>query len=473
MVSDYTRPPVTQATLKGAPSVTVSPVGLAQGLPRNNNANFGPDTPGTRTCGIQEAINYVKSLAVPPIQLGFSATYPFFVRLIGNSVFNVYTTIDDSAGVPLEGNGAQIQAASPFTPITVINGITIPAAVLTCVSTGINLNGSDLFSNLVVGTNGIAAVNTTVYIRNVQKGVLRNLVLSATFNALQLYSCNGMNIYSPIIRLANQYGYQDNGNANHIYGGWISRCNQSGGYAGVLLNGAQQITFDGTVIQYNSVEIALSGSCNDIVFKGVWIEDLSTTGNSGIITTDTTIKNSVLLDSCYFVGAIPILANVDYIDGFTVRDCFRYNSGTATLTVGNNSSNSIIRGGSLPEVTFTLPSPSLITEVITYNPKGFSATIPTNPPVSGTTYQNTLPVEVDIYIPITYNPTATSPAQANGYISPVSPITASPVETNNVPAGLTTEAGLIRTMKLTVPPGWYWAVQVSNATIGTAVPVGK
>ena len=57
MVSDYTRPPVTQATLKGAPSVTVSPVGLAQGLPRNNNADFGPDTPGTTTCGIQEAVN--------------------------------------------------------------------------------------------------------------------------------------------------------------------------------------------------------------------------------------------------------------------------------------------------------------------------------------------------------------------------------------------------------------------------------
>ena len=57
MVSDYTPPPVTQATLKGAPSVTVSPVGIAQGYPRNNNANYGPDTPGTTTCGINEAIN--------------------------------------------------------------------------------------------------------------------------------------------------------------------------------------------------------------------------------------------------------------------------------------------------------------------------------------------------------------------------------------------------------------------------------
>lgn len=42
--------------LTGAPFVNVSPVGTAQGYPKNNGANYGPDTPGTTTCGIQEAI---------------------------------------------------------------------------------------------------------------------------------------------------------------------------------------------------------------------------------------------------------------------------------------------------------------------------------------------------------------------------------------------------------------------------------
>ena len=93
MVSDYTPPPVTQATLKGAPCITVSPVGLAQGYPKNNNANYGPDTPGTTTCGIQEAINTgrvnIELLDYPGYDFNTStsillpATYG--IRLIGHA----------------------------------------------------------------------------------------------------------------------------------------------------------------------------------------------------------------------------------------------------------------------------------------------------------------------------------------------------------------------------------------------------
>lgn len=46
---------------QGAPFVTVSPTGLASGLEPNNGANFGPDTPGTVTNGIQEALNSIPS----------------------------------------------------------------------------------------------------------------------------------------------------------------------------------------------------------------------------------------------------------------------------------------------------------------------------------------------------------------------------------------------------------------------------
>lgn len=41
--------------LLGAPFTTVSPVGIADGYPRNNGANYGPDTVGTTTVGIDEA----------------------------------------------------------------------------------------------------------------------------------------------------------------------------------------------------------------------------------------------------------------------------------------------------------------------------------------------------------------------------------------------------------------------------------
>ena len=93
MVSDYTPPPVTQATLKGAPYVTVSPVGLAQGYPKNNNANYGPDTAGTATCGIQEAINSgatsIELLDVPGYNFVTSASIflpaTYGIRLVGHA----------------------------------------------------------------------------------------------------------------------------------------------------------------------------------------------------------------------------------------------------------------------------------------------------------------------------------------------------------------------------------------------------
>ena len=45
--------------ITGRPYITVSSKGLANGLSEyfNDGADFGPDTPGTATCGIQEAIN--------------------------------------------------------------------------------------------------------------------------------------------------------------------------------------------------------------------------------------------------------------------------------------------------------------------------------------------------------------------------------------------------------------------------------
>jgi len=43
--------------LFSAPKITVSPTGLVQGQAPNNGANFGPDTRGTTTSGLQEALN--------------------------------------------------------------------------------------------------------------------------------------------------------------------------------------------------------------------------------------------------------------------------------------------------------------------------------------------------------------------------------------------------------------------------------
>ena len=67
MSSDYTPPRTVWRTLKGKPYVIVSPVGSANGFPANNGADFGPDTPGTTTNGIAEAVN-----ALPKVYNSFT-----------------------------------------------------------------------------------------------------------------------------------------------------------------------------------------------------------------------------------------------------------------------------------------------------------------------------------------------------------------------------------------------------------------
>ena len=416
----------------GKPSIVVSSNGATMsGQESNLGADYGPDTllgnvgPGpSPTLGIQEAINYVASLAVAAVQVGFSDTYPFDVRLVGMSVFNIGTTINNGAAVTIEGGGSAIMPASPFTALTTINGVTVPAALLTCVpASGKNLGGNDLFRNLVLGTGGTASINTTLFMQNLQKGVLRNVTLSGTYVGLQMTDCYGMNIYSPIIRLLDQYGYQDNnGNANHVYGGWISRCNQSSGYSGVYLNGVQQATFTGTVIQYNSVGVLLAAEVDNVVLRDIWFEDLSTAGNTGVSTNDTTAKSTITLDACYYVGALPSLVDVDYVTALTLTNCFRYNSGTATLTVGSHSTNAIVRGGNLPGVTFSLPAGSLITQVAGYNPQGFATTTPAVP-ASGSAAKNTNPFKVRLTVLTASGATATI-TDPSGTVGSSFPITA-------------------------------------------------
>ena len=76
------RGPTTYHSIAGAKLVVlVSPIGL--GTPGvtidNNGADFGPDTPGTTTCGIQEAINAVSAIGGGSVRLAATADTAFTI----------------------------------------------------------------------------------------------------------------------------------------------------------------------------------------------------------------------------------------------------------------------------------------------------------------------------------------------------------------------------------------------------------
>jgi hypothetical protein len=99
-------------------------------------------------------------------------------------------------------------------------------------------------------------------------------------------------------------------------------------------------------------------------------------------------------------------------------------------------------------------------------PPAAGATISPTPPTSTPT-ANTNLVAIEIYLPVTYNPTLLVSAQLTPYLGPSS--SPSPLPSEVQPAA--GQTGVIRTYRLRVPAGWYYAFSGSNVSIGTATVI--
>jgi hypothetical protein len=94
------------STAAGIPYVTVSPTGLAAGEAINNGAEFGPDTAGTTTCGIQEALNSLPAVTITDGGGNTVTGQSGWVQL-DRGVFQTTTAITIPAGqIILSGAGA-------------------------------------------------------------------------------------------------------------------------------------------------------------------------------------------------------------------------------------------------------------------------------------------------------------------------------------------------------------------------------
>ena len=121
-------------------------------------------------------------------------------------------------------------------------------------------------------------------------------------------------------------------------------------------------------------------------------------------------------------------------------------------------------------ITATLPNTLSNIQIKIMNPLSYTSTIgqpsiSTNPPVSGTAYQNTNPYDIRLKIPVTYNPTTTAAATLATGISSTSTVTTTTKV--SIPSGLTAADGQILTYDMVVPAGQYFELVATNATIGT------
>jgi len=121
--SDLSRSSSYWGSIVGQPFVTVSPVGTSSGYPTNNGANYGPDTPGTVSSGLFEALNALQTIGgviflLPgTFKIAGTATIPNITHSIVIMGSGMYTSIIQRADTSGNSLMTLVQnASSPLEP---------------------------------------------------------------------------------------------------------------------------------------------------------------------------------------------------------------------------------------------------------------------------------------------------------------------------------------------------------------------
>ena len=466
MVSDYTPPPVTQATLKGAPYVTVSPVGLAQGLPRNNNANYGPDTPGTTTCGIQEAINANVGGGIIELLRGiFVCTSPLSIPSLSA------ITIKGPVAGGWQANAypySQYQLSNDpggaVIDLTALSSGTAFTAQLNTANGGIAGSKVNLSDFLIKVTPGVTAMDLGGVwygvIRNVQNtttNVSTNPGLSATgflfsnsgAGKVLLENCvaNGFAIgfwtkSNNISFLNCETNWCGVGYYVESFGQDYTGCHDFGCGTSFLLSGGSvgSVHIGGHQREPNTTPVA-----SWIIGVGPYYS--THTGFIGF-------ADQINVGCYYSIDGVTI--DAPFLTSGEAYVFFAFNPGPpGNGFPWNINARNIQYDSNLALAGWTANGGTMVQ-------------VKTNPPVSGTVYELTWPRNTTFYIPVTLNPTASASASAQGGIGTTSTPNVT-LPAISYPAASTTGITVVYVMK--VKSGYYWSITVSNATIGTIIAV--
>ena len=276
MVSDYTPPPVTQATLKGAPYVTVSPVGLAQGYPKNNNANYGPDTPGTKTSGIQEAVD-----------VAIASSLGVYLR---SGIYSISSGISITSPVDIVGESGEMLTGKVNAGVMLTATMTMPSMVNVDYSAteDATLTGGQM-SRITLNGNGKAVV-----------GLLVTRAIRSVFSRVTVFGCTG-------------WGLQDLYNHSHTFGDCTFSLNGTNGTGTPPASGGATFGNGGTSTVLNLVKFnrctfesnnecgAYFDECNSIRFTSCLFQANYSYGVYGGGVAPHNSSNCTF-DSCWFEG---------------------------------------------------------------------------------------------------------------------------------------------------------------------------
>ena len=409
------------------------------------------NTPKTTTAGIAEAVSYAMGFVTPP-----NSYIPTIFLKDQNYI--VTGTFDVPVPSARNGFGLKIQGSSDTTTITLnynggyfINAIKGSLFDISLenirwlIGAGYSADGL-LYADNSDATNGLTYFSR-VSLRTVNFGGTQTGA-TETGNGIYIYNANFIEMYGC-----------DNGNSGTNAWNFTSE-NRSSNSANVFLansNGNYQISHLRTFTSIGAHVLTITMSDVDLLavfgaynFAGIFTGDVETIVLDGVSCSynpfQTTSAVSVTVNQMIINGL-----TYDWnIDKSTTNPSFIDLYSGSSVTINNFQLNGLTSTNSSYEIT----------DIPVNTP-----TISTNPPVSGTVYQNTNPYDIRLKIPITYNPSTSAAATLATGISSTSTVTTSTKV--SLPSGLTAADGQILTYDMVVPTGWYYELVVTNATIGT------
>lgn len=443
-------------------AVTVSPTGLGGGAPASNNgAMFGPDTAGTTTQGLQEAVTYAVGLVTG---LSGSVSPPVVLLLPGK--FNISSTINVPVPVGTGTNsvGFEMAGSGHFATQLLISG-----------GQGI-LFGKYAWQDVCFRNMSISQVtgsSPTSLIAMVGSGssfpglnsmmMFTNVWFEMPVDYTTLPS-NGAIYFGPF---SGQTGGFTCFFTNSVIAGSFSinspfetafnNCLICSGNNVALLTNAPITNIGPGCLFFGQVQLTTHG-CTVNVEGAQWYTQNFAAMVSSAQTTDTTyvkVRDSyIVFGHASGAGAIvsqPANPIEMHLDGNLVN-------------VVNGSPYTLVTGGCYATRTTKVAS----NYYGTYAGVGNfiqGSTLPANPPVSGTIYQNPYSIAIQVAVPVTYNPTSGAAATCTLNLGPQNGF-GSAFAADSAPANSTT--GFVRNMMFRVPAGWWYELVTVNATIGTA-----
>ena len=448
----------TWTQLQGKPYIAVSSKGIVNGLSNipNDGADFGPDTtkgatapgqygaPYTQTSGIQETVNYLSTLwqvfqgsAMPTLHL-LNQRYSIYAdivfppvvgapiptwSIVGMGRFNSEITFESGCKYGLDFSGLQPYNGSGAN-IT-IKGLTLRA------------NTSGMYSHINAqlpsgsGNNEFSAYDIQI---------AGSSTYGIAISNIQLVTCDLFDN-----AMSSSAGWMTFGGVIET----ITLLRQSSfGVIGVNCSSLNYFRFNSifsdTAILFNQPvqTVELEGeNHNQITYQGA--------ANVKFIR----LRNYTFISSTV---SSPFYVNTGYQPVVEV-DGFYYNIPSGTVPfyqLGSSGVNPVM--SSIKNVF------NIGTGTITMPPT--SITLPANPPVSGTVYQNTNPYDIEIDLPVYATTAGTA-----GYVTIAKGASSSSLTTiGNQFVNGSTSSTSVDIIKLRVPAGWYYEFTASGVTFGTA-----